>query len=158
MGGAQNIQLHHINANPLRRASLAAAVDVAQFHAALILSDSLWHSGGRDDAAHGTLAEPPGTGGEASSASPSGDSGSAVYGAALEASIGSQQDALRMDAAVLSVHLNIRMLLQVGRPVVALVPAVPAPQLVANLAQRAAVQACLPMVSTTTFPWDQRCF
>lgn len=35
-------QVHHVNANPLQRSSLAAKLDMSTFRCALVLCDELW--------------------------------------------------------------------------------------------------------------------
>jgi hypothetical protein len=96
--GISNIQLRHVQADPRRRAALAAAVDVGHYSAALILADDLWQ-----------------TGAGAALVGPEVDGASALL-AAVPSSGGSRSlhEALRMDASVLGVQLNLRMLLAVG--------------------------------------------
>lgn len=103
--GITRLQLRHVLADPRSRAALAASVDVGAATAALVVSDMRWRSGGGG----GGGEDPPGAGGDVSGGGGDTDLTTRVGPDAV-----SQPDALRMDAAVLAVQLNIRILLEVG--------------------------------------------
>lgn len=100
-----NIQVRHVLADPRSRAALASAVDAGNQAAAVIVSDALWLSG--TGAVVGEAAGPAGDQGPAEAPLAAGSGGALPGGASLP-------DALRMDAAVLAVQLNLRILEEVG--------------------------------------------
>lgn len=112
----QNLFLQPVLGDPRSRPSMAQLVDVRQFTAALILCDPAWHRAAAaapfltGPAAPSEGASSLGMGVTAAGAGAPRSSSFAVQGVQA----GTLADALRMDAAVLGVQLNIRMLLQVG--------------------------------------------
>lgn len=115
--GLQNLFLQPVLGDPRSRPTMAQLVDVRHFTAALILCDPSWH---RAAAAAPFLTGPaaPAEGsGSLGMGAAAGGAGARSTGSSFAAQgvqAGTLADALRMDAAVLGVQLNIRMLLQVG--------------------------------------------
>lgn len=109
----ENIYLHPVHGDPRSRPSMAQLVDVTAHTAALVLCDPLWHRSAVAAPFLATGAAADGGGGGGPGGSFAGQrSSTSVQGSHA----GTLADALRMDAAVLGVQLNIRMLLEVGAP------------------------------------------
>ncbi|KAI3425193.1 hypothetical protein D9Q98_008962 [Chlorella vulgaris] len=114
-GDIKNIFLRHTRADPRSRAALGAAVQVGDYTAAMILSDELWHRSSAASDISGTGSGTggiPGGGGGPVTLEPGSGVDALAVGVEPSSSNRSLHEALRMDASVLGVQLNIRMLLQ----------------------------------------------
>lgn len=96
-GRISSLQLCHAYADPRSRAALADGVEMARQTAALVVWDTLWRSG--------SAAGVPTVAGQLSSAVPS--SSAPELAAPVGPDATSLPDVLRMDAAVLTVQLNV---------------------------------------------------